>query len=227
MALTDHVGIIAQSAVINATPNRKKPGAPLQFYAQVAYPPAAGPDLNKMLQDTAAAANFTIRFGVTKIGVQQNGMMSKPLPGIPSDWLVLRASSQFPPELYNEAAELIDRNDPSFATATRSRFFAGKRVRIQATPWYWPNENGGLSWNLHAVMDAGEGGERIAGIGGGADPTAFAKHAKAAAAPAAQQEAAPTANPFGAPQQTAQPAQQANPFAQATGSANPFGTQAA
>ncbi|MGJ8505835.1 hypothetical protein, partial [Glaesserella parasuis] len=102
------------------------------------------------------------------------------------------------------------------------RFFAGKRVRIQASPWYWPNENGGLSWNLHAVMDAGEGGERIAGIGGGADPTAFAKHAKAAAAPAAQPEAQ-TASPFGAPQQqTAQPAQQANPFAQATGSANPF-----
>lgn len=218
MALTDHVAIFARGALAAAVPNKKKPGAPVQFYSELAFPPSAFPDINAMLQQCAQERGVAIQPHM-KMGVVPNGQKAKPLPGIPADWLVLRASSQFPPELYDATATIIDRAAAGVENAIRGAFFSGKRVRAQVSPWFWPQEGGGFSWNLHAVMDAGEGGERIVGLGGGADPSAFQKHAKAAPSMAT------AATVPGQPMSTAAAfTAAANPFAQApaVAAANPF-----
>lgn len=222
MAITDHIALFARGALASPVPNKKKPGAPLQHYAEIALPPAAFQDLNEMLQACATANNVRI-LPTMKMGVVPNSQKGKPLPGIPGDWLILRASSQYAPECYDSMAALIDRTDPAAAGKIRAHFYSGKRVRIQVLPWFWTNEGGGFSWNLHAVMDAGEGGDRIPGLSAGANPEAFAKHAKTSAgAPAAASQ--PPAAP---PAVTNAPAAAANPFAQGAAAANPFAQPAA
>lgn len=222
--LTDHIAILTQSAIATPAPNRKKPQAPHQFFALLAFPPAAFPDIKAQLEACAAANNVGLRAG-QKMGVILNSQKQPPLPGIPAEWWVLRAATQFAPEAYDLTARPVDRNAPDAVQRLRGMFYPGKRVRAQVTPYYWPNEGGGFSWNLNAIMDAGEGGDRIQGIGGGADPTAFQKHAKPVAA--AVNSGAGAADPFVAAQ-AAQPAQaatqSADPFAQAAApaSANPF-----
>lgn len=231
--LTDHVAILTQSSLAEATPNKKKPGSPLQFYGLFAFPPEASNDLFAALQAKSVEKNHPIVNGVTPVGVARNdsrknekGQPIAPLPGVPGDWLVVRASTQYAPDLFDEAAQPIVR-DAANLSAIRSRFYAGKRVRVQLNPYHWTTSGGGFSWNVTAVMDAGVGGDRITGMGGGADVDAFRKHATSAPVNQSAAPTAPTANPFDAPQQTTPPAQQANPFAQATGTANPFGAPAA
>jgi len=109
------------------------------------------------------------------------------------------------------------------------------KVRLHSSAWGWKNEFGksGASFNLLGVMDAGQGGDRLA-IGNGANGSAaaFGGHANPNAQPMQTQGAAQpvnNGNSFGGqPQaQSGAPAQSANPFAQQTSAnANPFAAQA-
>lgn len=223
MALTDHVGILLGHSFDVARMNKKKTRA--DFYAQIAFPPAVVPELAALV----AAAYPGIALNTLEVNIKTNAQQVKPFVGIPADWYVIRFASQFAPELYAaDGATQIPANE------ARQRFFAGMRVRLHSSAWGWKNEFGksGASFNLLGVMDAGQGGEKLA-IGGGQAGAAFAAHGNPnAVAPAAVQ---PATNPFGAPLMSITPAMQpaptanANPFAQATPAAanpNPFAVQA-
>lgn len=213
MALTDHVAILTHSALAQAQPNRKKAGNPLQFYGVFAFPPAAAGDLEATLK---AAAPGGVLNGL-QIRVPRNSQTSKPIPGVPGDWFVIRAATQFPPYLADEAGHQMDQ--ATHAGDIRVKFYPGKRVRVALSAYFWPNEGGGLSFNLNGVMAVSDG-ERLA-IGNTA-ANAFAGYvdpnAAATAAPAAT-------NPFGNTATTVAPVTaQADPFQQAAKpqTANPF-----
>lgn len=233
MALTDHIAILTHHALAQATPNQKKAGKPLEFYGLIAFPPAAMNDLAAVaatVTNGAPLANF-------EIGISTNAQAKKPIVGIPGDWFVVRAATQFAPYVADAAGNQLDQQNPAHISAIKSTFFAGKRVRAALTAFSWIYDGRhGISFNLAGVMDAGEESARLA-IGNGEMLNAFQKHANPNAAPAAipganaQPVAAPnTGNPFGGQtqvqqQQTAAPAASANPFAQQTqASSNPFAT---
>lgn len=214
--ITDHIAILTHAALAEAVPNNKKPGKPLQYYALLAFPPAAGNDLADLARGVAPGGNLT---GLS-INVKPNSQQTKPLPGIPGDWLVVRAASQFPP--YVADAHGTQLTQDADGARIRSMFYAGKKVRAALTAFAW-NYDGkpGVSYNLAGVMEAGDG-ERLA-IGSGVTASAFEKYAdKSAPATGA------AGNPFGgAPAADSKPALTGdNPFAQSgtgTGATNPFG----
>lgn len=214
MAITDHVAILTHAALAEAVPNNKKPGKPLQFYALVAFPPAAGNDLADLAKQVAPGGNLA---GLS-INVKPNNKQSKPIPGVPDDWLVVRAASQFAPYIADAHGKQMTQD--ADGARIRATFYAGKKVRVALTAFAW-NYDGkpGVSYNLSGVMEAGDG-ERLA-IGSGVTASAFEKYVdKSAPAEAAQ------GNPFGGSTPAAAPTGD-NPFAQAAssgaGAANPFG----
>lgn len=222
MALTDHVAILLGHSLDVARLNKKKTRS--DFYAQVALPPAAAADVAALV----AAIYPGVPLTTLEVNFKTNAQQDKPFPGVPSDWFVLRLASQHTPELF--AADAVTRIPQPEA---RSKFFAGMKVRIHSSAWAWKNEFGksGASFNLHGVMDAGLGGDRLQ-IGSAGAASAFASHANPNAV---SQTGAPVAgNPFAAQQaqvqqpQAAAPAASANPFAQAApaNNANPFAQQA-
>jgi len=242
MALTNHVGILLGHSFDVARLNKKRTRS--DFYAQFAFPPAALNDLAALV----GAIYPGVPLNTLEVNILPNAQQSKPFPGVPADWYVVRCASQFAPELYGADGALIP------TAEARSRFFAGMKVRLHSSAWSWKNEFGksGASFNLLGVMDAGQGGERLA-IGNGANGSAaaFGGHANpnAVSAPTTQTAnpfgaavaqvgqsvgagagmaqnatgfAAPAGNPFGGA-----PAQSANPFAQQTSAnANPFAASA-
>lgn len=230
MALTDHIAILTHHSLATATPNKMKAGNPLEFYGLIAFPPAAANDLAAIAQSVtngAPLSNF-------EIGISTNAQAKKPIAGIPGDWFVVRAATQFAPYVADATGAQLDQSDPMHQQSIRSAFYAGKKVRaaLSAFPWHYKGKNG-ISFNLSGVMDAGEQSERLA-IGNGEVVNAFQKYANPNAAPAvvpgvnAQEvNSAPAGNPFGAqPAQVSQaaPAANANPFAQSTTAGNPFVT---
>lgn len=230
MSLDQHVAILTHHSLAAATPNKLKAGNPLEFYGLIAFPPAAINDLGAI----ALAASKGAPLANFEIGISTNAQSKKPIPGIPGDWYVVRASTQFAPYVADAAGNQLEQGDPAGQQAIRSTFYAGKKVRVMLSAYQWHFKGkDGISFNLSGVMDAGEQGERLA-IGNGEVVNAFAKHANPNAAPAAgpfaqpqQEQAAPTAqgNPFGAqPTQAAAPTAGANPFAQSAPAAagNPF-----
>ena len=213
--ITDHIAILTHAALAEAVPNNKKAGKPLQYYALLAFPPAAGNDLADLARGVAPGGNLA---GLS-INVKPNSQQTKPLPGIPGDWLVVRAASPFPP--YIADAHGIQLTQDADGGRIRAMFYAGKKVRAALTAFAW-NYDGkpGASYNLAGVMEAGDG-ERLA-IGSGVTAIAFEKYADKSA-PAA----AAAGNPFsGTPAADSKPAPTGdNPFAQsgAGTAANPFG----
>lgn len=228
MALTDHVAILTHHSLAQATPNKMKAGNPLEFYALIALPPAAGADLGAIATVAANGAPL----GNFEMNVSTNAQAKKPIAGIPADWFVIRGATQFAPYIADATGAQLDQANPEHQQIIRSTFYAGKKVRAALSAFSW-NYQGkhGISFNLSGVMDAGEQGVRLA-IGNGEVVNAFQKYANPNAAPAAVSgagtqavAAAPAGNPFAA-QQGAQPAQSVNPFAQTAplASANPFAT---
>ena len=214
MAIHNHIAIITHSALERAVPNRKKVGNPLQFYAVIALPPAAQPDLEAVLKAVAPGGSLA---GLS-IRAPRNANTAKPTPGVPGDWFVIRAATQFAPYLCDEAGQQLDQ--ATHANDIRQKFYPGKRVRVALSAYFWPNEGGGLSFNLDGVMAVADGerlpiGNQAAGVFAGyADPNAQA-------APA-------TSNgPFGGSTQTGLSSGStvvADPFQQSAKSAaaNPF-----
>lgn len=233
MSLTSHVGILLGHSLDVARLNKKKTRA--DFYAQIAFPPAALGELANLV----TAIYPGVALNTLEVNINTNAAQAKPFVGIPADWYVIRMASQFAPELYEA------NGTTQIPTATaRQRFYSGMRVRVHSSAWGWKNEFGksGASFNLLGLMDAGEGGDRLA-IGGAQAGAAFAAHAnpnavsQTANAFAAQTAAAPAqqTTPFAAAPaqqsqvvaQSAAPAASANPFAQPVATANnPFATAA-
>jgi hypothetical protein len=216
--LIDHVAILTSSALAQAVPNKLK-GGRMEFYAVIAFPPAAGEALHDLCKATGAMGP-----GV-QINVKPNASGKTPIPGIPGDWLIVRAATQYAPFIADEAGVQLLQDKPDDAAKIRQQFYAGKRVRAAFSAFAWNHATGGkgISFNVDGVM-AVEDGERLA-IGNGAMVNAFAQHAQPAAA------GSPTgaANPFAAahaaaPAPAAAPAAATDPFAQpvAAQAANPF-----
>lgn len=226
MSLDSHISILTHHALAAATPNKMKAGNPLEFYALLAIPPQAGGDLQKIAEQSANGAPL----GNFEIGIKRNGEQQKPIAGVPADWFVVRAATQFAPFVADATGAQLVQADPAGAAAIRATFYAGKKVRVVLSSFAWEFKGKrGISFNLGGVMDAGEQSERLAI--GGADTSVFQKYANPNAAPAAQpganavEQPANNGNPFGAAStaQDGAPAQSANPFAQqAPANANPF-----
>lgn len=220
MALTDHIGILLQGSFDRPAKNRLKPQAPPEFYAVVAFDPAAAGDLAAAMAEVAPGGNWQ----ALQHAVKPNKQLPKPFPGIPDDSLVVRFGTQFPVEVRDEAGtEIIPSVENS--PLIRSKLFSGQRVRINGGPYLWTFQSKtGISWNLYGAMAVG-GGERRPGSNNGASfdkyipADAPAGSTNALAAPA-NNAPANNANAFAAPAASTG----SNPFQQgpATGSANPF-----
>lgn len=237
MALSDHIAILTHASLATAVLNKLNPNKAPEYFALFAFPPEAGADL----QAAALAAAQPMFGGLSnvQIGVKRNSQAKTPLPGIPGDWFVVRAASQFAPEVYSAKGELLLQSTPDGLSAIHQTFFAGKKIRanLSAYAWTYGKDGRGVSFNLAGLMDAGVGGDRLP-IGNDSG-SAFAKHANPNAPPSTTINQSPASatgavgDPFGgnaqpqqaAQQQAAQPQQaSADPFAQASGNAvaNPF-----
>lgn len=208
--LIDHVAILTHSALAQAVPNKLK-GGRMEFYAVIAFPPAAGEALHELCKATGAMGP-----GV-QVNVKPNASGSKPIPGVPGDWLIVRAATQYAPFIADESGKQLEQTNPEHQALIRQQFYAGKRVRAAFSAFAWSHATGGkgISFNIDGVM-AVEDGERLA-VGNGAMVNAFAQHARPGAATGTPQGAAnPFATPHAAaaPAATPAPAANANPFAQ-------------
>jgi hypothetical protein len=242
MAITDHVAILAHSSLDVPRVNRLNPAKPASFYAQIAFPPSAGADL----QAIAAAAAPGGNFAGLEVGVKTNASLTKPIPGVPGDWFVVRSSTQYAPYVADGAGNQLDQGNPASHSIIKTQFYAGKKVRAALTAFAWTHPQTGrrgISFNLQGIM-ASDDGERL-NIGAGVVVNTFAQYADPSKAagmtpiPGANARAAGAnaGNPFGGAQQTntigAQ--QQANPAGVAAGAAatqvsagaNPFAGGAA
>jgi len=234
MAITDHVAILAHSSLDVPRVNKLNPAKPASFYAQVAFPPSAGADLQALAAAVAPGGNFA---GL-EVGVKTNAQLAKPLPGVPGDWFVIRTSTQFAPYVADGAGNQLDQSNPATHGTIKTQFYAGKKVRAALSAFAWAHQatgRRGISFNLQGIMAADEG-ERL-NIGQGVVVNAFQQYAdpsKAAGSTPvpganATEQPANNGNPFGGQQQAqgGAQAQSANPFAQqASANANPFATTA-
>lgn len=213
MALTDHVAILLGHSLDVPRLNKKKTRS--DYYAQIAFPPAALNDLAALV----AAAYPGVPLNTLEVNIAPNAQQAKPFVGVPADWYVVRFASTFTPELY-----AADGTTQIPHTTARSTFYSGMKVRVHSSAWGWTNEfkKSGASFNLLGLMDAGAGGERLA-IGGGHAGAAFAAHANPNAAP--QNGAGGAGSPFGA--QAAPVAQSAHAAVATAPSATAFAQPAA
>lgn len=202
--LTDHIAILLYSSLDQARTNRLNPNKPAAFFAQIAFPPTAGSDLHQLVSSVAPGGQLA---GL-EIGVNQASTLKKPIPGIPGDWLVVRASTQFAPTILNTQGQAVTGSE-----AIRATFYPGRRIRgaLSVFPWNHPTTGRkGVSFNLQGVMDAGPG-ERLA-IGDGVTVNAFQAYAQSGGG----QATAGATNPFGGVAPSPTPASTAtNPFASA------------
>lgn len=202
MALTDHIAILTHAALAEPVVNKKKASKPSEFYALIAFPPAAGNDLADLAKQVAPGGNLA---GLS-MNVKPNSKQGKPIPGVPDDWFIVRAATQFAPYIADAHGKQMDQSTD--AAAIRTKFYAGKKIRAALTAFAW-NYDGkpGVSYNLAGVMEAGDG-ERLA-IGNSA-PAAFEKYADKSAPTTAPAPAAIGDNPFA--QTGASTGATANPF---------------
>lgn len=214
--LIDHVAILTSSALATPQVNKLKPARGPEYYAVIAFPPAAGLALQALCQQVA-----TLTADV-QVNVKPNASTKKPIVGIPPDWLIVRASTQYAPYIADVSGKQLVQDNPADAAAIRQQFYAGKRVRAALSAFAWSHATGGkgVSFNVDGIM-AVEDGERLA-IGNGAMVNAFEKFAQPAAAGAVAGSTSPFAGAAPAPAPAAAaPAPAANPFAQPA-TASPF-----
>ena len=228
--LAGYEAILTHHAIVTPQVNKLKPGKPAEFYALIALPATAQSDLWQIIVDRATQA-FGRADGVEH-GIKTNATSKKPIPGVPGDALVVRAASQYAPEIYDADGSLLNPQNPAHLQVIKSKFFAGTRVRTILTPFHWTFQGrNGVSFNLAGIMLVPSDAQRLA-IGGVDTAGAFKQYAQAGAGSAAAMGAAssPAAANFAAggnPGAVATGAGTANPFAQAAGGAaaggaNPF-----
>lgn len=169
--LTDHIAILLYNSLDQARINRLSPTKPPTYFAQIAFPPSAGTDLQTLITSVAPGGSMA---GL-ELGVHVHSSVKKPFPGIPGDWLIVRSSSQFAPTLMDQQGQPV-----AGADAIKALFYPGRRIRGALTSFPWAHSatnRKGVSFNLAGVMDAGPG-ERLA-IGDGVTVNEFQKYATA------------------------------------------------
>jgi hypothetical protein len=224
--LAEHVAILADNAVFQAVPNKlkleKNPNAAPEFYARIAFPAAAQDDLWNVIAEKATAA-FGNSNGI-KHGIKVNSGQTKPIAGIAGTDIIVRASTQFAPDLYDADGTQLDRGNPVHVKIIKEKFFPGATVRPVLSPYDWthPTQGRGVSFNLAGLMVAPTENVKRLAIGGVDTANAFAKFAKPGAGGSQQSSVQPTDNAAAAaPANNGNPFAQGNPNAAAAGG-NPF-----
>jgi hypothetical protein len=215
LMISDHIAILLHSSLDQARVNRLKPTAPASYFVQIAFPPAATQDLHALISSVVPGGDASR----VSVSVHENQRMKKPFPGVPADWLIVRASTQYAPAVLAADGATITDN-----ATIRATFYAGRFVRVALSAFAWTSPQGvhGASFNVMGVMDSGENARLAIGNTAMIDLQAHAKPA----APQALQAPQPI-NPFAqsTPQTTNPFASHAasNPFAQSTAQpVNPF-----
>ena len=231
--LAGYEAILTHHAIVTPQVNKLKAAKPLEFYGLIAFPAAAQADLWAILVERATAAFGGMHQDVQH-GIKTNATSKKPIPGVPGDALIVRAASQFAPEVYDADGSLLSQQNPAHIAAIKSKFFAGSKVRAILTPFHWTHPTGGrgISFNLAGIMLVPSDAQRLA-IGGVDTAGAFKKFAQPGTGGVPATAGTPTdaaaafaagGNPGAA---GGTPLANPNPFAQQTGSAagaggNPF-----
>lgn len=242
MAVIEHQGILLSHALAapRRNPNKKER---IEYHASVAFPPEAQADLIGLLQSVtngAPLSNFYLPVQRNDARKDSRTGQPNPIPGIPSDWLILRTSSS---QSYAPACVNIDGTVLTDAAQVSAAFYPGKKVMIDVyvKAVLGHAKGNSIYANLSGIIAQADG-ERLA-IGRNtvgalqkyATPGAVSQAAPRTNAQTVATGPAGAANPFNAAPQTetgfpgattagTQPAQQANPFAQAASAAsgNPF-----
>lgn len=222
MSISDHVGILLDRSLDQARPSKRNP-AKVTYYARVALPAAAGPELLELAKSVAPNGSLA---GLTMTIKTHSALPAdKQLAGIPADALIVRLTSGegYPPDLFLADGSRIPAS-PLHAGEINGDFYSGQRVRINTYPFYYPAGKGdaGISWNLSGLLAVG-GGERRGNAGGESSESAFARYAAIHDAPP---PATAPADAFGAGAAPAAGAAGSDPFQQGTATgaqANPFG----
>ncbi len=213
--IEDFVATLLAHSLSRPQVNKLKASKPLEYYANLAFPPEAMGTLLELITTVTGTQSLE----KLTLAVQRNSQKKKPVEGIPGDWLIVRGASQYAPSLYDiDGTNLTDDLD-DFETKIRKIFYAGKGVRSILNPFYWAHPSGenGVSFNINGLMAANDA-PRL-NIGDGATANAFAKFATPAqqsvqvsATPA---PALPVASPWTADGRLAGPvAAESHPFAQ-------------
>lgn len=214
MSITDHEAILLHSSLDQPRANKANPGK-VEFYTNIALPPAAANDLAEAMKEVAPNGNLA---GL-RLTIEPNSKKAKPHAGIPGDWLILRLSSgaDYAPDLFGADGQKIAAL-PINGGQIRGEFFAGQKVRVNGYPFFWNHAQSGargVSWNLSGVMAVG-GGERRGGGGGEPSESAFAKYRSDVPA----QTLGATSTHTGGSNTTSAPA---DPFQQPASADKPFG----
>lgn len=226
-ALAGFTAILADNSVLAARPNKlkleKDPNAAPEFYARVCYPADAQQALWAVIAE-CATGNFGSTNGITH-GIKINSSQKKPIAGIDPAAIVVRASTQYAPELYDSDGTVLDRQNPQHVKIIKEKFFPGAHVRAVLSPFPWNHKlsGNGVSLNLAGLMAVpAENVKRLA-VGGVDTSNAFAAYVKPGTG--GSHIATAAAQPSDA-NATAAPANTGNPFAQAGGNpaagGNPF-----
>lgn len=212
MAFEDHIAILLSGAFDRPQKNKFKPNDDPEYYALVAVPPEAGPDLSAIM------ASINPNWANMTHPVKTNSKLDKPHAGIPDDWLVFRMQSQFAPEIRDlRGAEVAA--TAANASHIRTELYAGQRVRVRGVVKEWEFSNKrGLKFYLGGVMAVGDG-QRRATSGGSFDKYVPEDAPQSGFEKAAQNQGA-QAEPQ---QQAAQTGTATNPFQQSSTAASPFG----
>ena len=227
--LAGYEAILTHHAITAPQFNKLKPGKPAEFYALVALPAEAQADLWAIITERATSAFGRVE-GVEH-GIKTNATSKRPIPGVRGDALIVRAASQYAPEIYDADGTVLSPQNPAHLQTIKAKFFAGTRVRTILTPYHWTFQGkNGVSFNLAGIMLVPSDAQRLA-IGGVDTAGAFAKYAAAGAGsvPATTSGAAAAFGAGGSPGGHARPGENnGDPFAQTTGAAagagdaNPF-----
>jgi hypothetical protein len=192
-SIMDCVGILTNFSIAAPQRNKnkidRKTGTNrMEYYAVVAFPPEAGPVLHALVSECA-----TQNFGGLHPDVQhtvrrndapnRNGVVNM-IPGVPADWLMVRAASEYAPYVADEAGAQLS------GDAMRAVFYPGKRVRVSISCYKWIRDTGrGVNFNLDGIMAASDG-ERL-NIGSGQTANAFSRYANPNAGPASTAQTSP------------------------------------
>ena len=209
-AVAGFEAILTHHSLVSAQVNKLNPGKAPEYYALLAFPAAAQQALWAVLVEKAQAEHNMAQ-GFSH-GIKTNQSSGKPIVGVPGDSIMVRAASQYAPEIYDADGAKFELTNPAHIQAIKSKFHAGCRVRAILTPFGW-NFQGkkGVSFNLAGLMYVPSDAPRLS-IGGADVGGAFKKYAQAGAG---GMPANATGNPGGADVQS-------SPFGGAAATGNPF-----
>lgn len=222
-AVAGFEAILTHHALVAPQVNKLNPGKAPEYYALLAFPAAAQQAVWSVLVEKAQAEHNMAQ-GFSH-GIKTNQSSGKPIVGVSGDSIMVRAASQYAPEIYDADGTQFELTNPAHIQAIKSKFHAGARVRAILTPFGW-NFQGkkGVSFNLAGLMFVPSDAQRL-NIGGADVGGAFKKYAQPGAG---GMPANTTGNPGGADVQSGPlgGAQAGNPFQQNAGAvaqgANPF-----